>query len=68
MLSTIRKVCAIPKEKFYIGLEYTGNTVSSTLPVALRDAMDKTFVSVGDQVLLAGFGVRYSYGTCTIKF
>ena len=31
MLNTIRKVCVLPKEKFYVSLENTGNTVSSTV-------------------------------------
>lgn len=40
MLNTIRKVCALPKEKFYVNLEETGNTVSSTILIGLKDCLD----------------------------
>lgn len=67
MLNTIRKVCDIPKEKFYINLEHTGNTVSSTLPIALKDMMRSGELHKGMQVMLAGFGVGYSWGGCLLK-
>jgi len=67
MLDTIRKVCAIHREKFYIDLEEAGNTVSSTLPIALKDAMNRGIITDGMQVMLAGFGVGYSWGGCMIK-
>ena len=34
MLNTIRKVCVLPKDKFYVNLASTGNTVSSTVLIA----------------------------------
>ena len=67
MLNTIRKVCDIPKEKFYIDLEKTGNTVSSTVPIALKDAINSDIIKNGMQVMLAGFGVGYSWGGCIIN-
>ena len=33
MLNTIRKVCLLPKEKFYVNMAETGNTVSSIIIV-----------------------------------
>ncbi len=68
MLNTIRKVCGIPKEKFYIGLEHTGNTVSSTIPVALKDMAGNGEINAGMNVLIAGFGVGYSWGGCLLEF
>lgn len=64
MLNTIRKVCHFDKDKFYIDLEQTGNTVSSTVPIALKD-----FVSKGGKattIMLAGFGVGLSWSGCII--
>lgn len=68
MLNTLRKVCGISKDKFYIDLEETGNTVSSTLPIALKNALDKNLFAHGNNVLLTGFGVGYSWGGCILKF
>jgi 3-oxoacyl-[acyl-carrier-protein] synthase-3 len=65
MLDTLRKVCAVPKEKFYVNLEKTGNTVSSTIPIALCDIQKQN--ALKGNVLLAGFGVGYSWGGCVIK-
>lgn len=68
MLNTIRKVCDIPKEKFYINLENTGNTVSSTIPIALKEALDDKVINREMKVVLAGFGVGYSWGACILNF
>ena len=68
MLNTIRKVCAIPKEKFYLDLEQVGNTVSSTVLIGLKDCMDKGIITPGQRVLLAGFGVGLSWGATLLRF
>ena len=68
MLNTIRKVCRLSKENFYINLEETGNTVSSTILIGLKDCLDKSLVKKGDIVMLAGFGVGLSWGGTILKF
>ena len=68
MLNTIRKVCAIPREKFYLDLEQVGNTVSSTVLIGLKDCMDKGIITPGQRVLLAGFGVGLSWGATLLRF
>jgi 3-oxoacyl-[acyl-carrier-protein] synthase-3 len=67
MLDYLRKKLMIPKEKFYQNMEDSGNTVSATIPIALKDAIEKGFVKKGDKVLLAGFGVGYSWGATIIE-
>ena len=61
MLSTIRKVCGIDKERFHIDLEHTGNTVSPTILIGLKDCMDKGTLYPGMKVMACGFGVGLSY-------
>lgn len=65
MLSTIRKICHLDKEKFLINMEDTGNTVSNTVPIALK----KYMLSGGDAktIMLAGFGVGLSWAGCVIS-
>ena len=58
----LRKKINIPKEKFYLNLLHTGNTVSATIPIALKDALDNKLIKKGNKVLLVGFGVGYSWG------
>ena len=68
MLNTIRKVCMLPKDKFYVNLSTTGNTVSSTVLIGLKDCMENNFIKSGDQVMIAGFGVGLSWGGTILKF
>lgn len=68
MLNTIRKVCLLPKDKFYINLEETGNTVSSTILIGLKDCIDRGLIKAGMKVMVAGFGVGLSWGGTLLKF
>lgn len=68
MLNTIRKVCVLPKDKFYVNLETTGNTVSSTVMIALKDCLDKGTIQSGMKVMITGFGVGLSWGGTILKF
>jgi len=58
----LRKKINIPKEKYYLNLLHTGNTVSSTIPIAIKDSLDSKIIKKGNKILLAGFGVGYSWG------
>ena len=68
MLSTIRKVCVLPKENFYINLSETGNTVSSTVLIGLKDCLEKGIIKSGDKVMISGFGVGLSWGGTILSF
>ena len=68
MLNTIRKVCVLPKDKFYVNLEETGNTVSSTVMISLKDNLDKGVITPGMKVMISGFGVGLSWGGTILKF
>jgi len=68
MLNTIRKVCTLPKEKFYISLEETGNTVSSTVLIGLKNCLDKGMIEEGMKVMITGFGVGLSWAGTILNF
>ncbi|MES2762998.1 MAG: ketoacyl-ACP synthase III [Bacteroidota bacterium] len=68
MLDVIRRKCKIPKEKFFINIENFGNSVSSTIPVALKDAEEKGVLKKGMKVMLAGFGIGYSWGATIMRY
>jgi 3-oxoacyl-[acyl-carrier-protein] synthase-3 len=68
MLNTIRKVCVLPKDKFYVNLENTGNTVSSTVLIGLKECLDTQTIKIGDNVMISGFGVGLSWGGTLLKF
>ena len=52
--------------KCHIDMVNYGNTVSNTIPIALKDAFDRRIIQKGDKVLLAGFGVGYSWASTII--
>jgi len=65
MLNHLRKKIGIPEDKFYIHIEKCGNTVSSTIPIALKEAINEN--KIEGSVMLTGFGVGYSWGSCILK-
>jgi len=67
MIEYLRKKIKIPKEKFYINMLHTGNTVSATIPIALKDCFDNKIIKTGNKVLIVGFGVGYSWGATIIE-
>lgn len=68
MLNTIRKVCGLTKEKFYVDLENVGNTVSSTILIGLRECMNSNTITSGMKVMCCGFGVGLSWGGTVLNF
>ncbi len=68
MLNTIRKVCGLPKDRFYVNLATTGNTVSSTVLIALKDCLETGTIHPGMKVAIAGFGVGLSWAATVLKF
>ena len=68
MLNTIRKVCVLPKDKFYVNLNETGNTVSSTVMIGLKQCLDAGTITPGMKVMVAGFGVGLSWGGTILRF
>lgn len=68
MLEHLRKKCKIPEDKFYLAYSKFGNTVSSTIPIALKEALDDGTLKPGMKVMLVGFGVGYSWGGTLIDW
>lgn len=68
MLNTIRKVCVLPKDKFYVNLTETGNTVSSTVLIGLKDCINNNSITAGMKVMISGFGVGLSWGGTILHF
>jgi len=67
ILERLRAKMKIPVEKFWIDMELCGNTVSSTIPIALESALAQNRIKQGDRVALVGFGVGYSWGATLVE-
>lgn len=67
ILNYLRKKINIDKAKFHINMTETGNTVSATIPIALKDALENETIKKDDKVLICGFGVGYSWSATIIE-
>jgi 3-oxoacyl-[acyl-carrier-protein] synthase-3 len=67
MLNHLRKKMKIPEAKFVVAMSHCGNTVSSSIPIALKDATDSGRAPSGAVVMLVGFGVGYSWGAMLLR-
>ncbi len=68
MLDVLRRKIKIPSEKFVIDMEEVGNTVSASIPIALKDALDKGKIKIGMNIMLCAFGVGLSWAATIVKF
>jgi 3-oxoacyl-[acyl-carrier-protein] synthase-3 len=68
ILEELQKVCCIPAEKFQITMEDSGNTSSSTIPIALKRAIAEGKLRDGMILMLVGFGVGLSLSATLVRW
>lgn len=67
MLESLTARLGVPKEKVILFLKDIGNTVSSSIPLALEHLSHSKDLS-GKKVLISGFGVGLSWGSTIINY
>ncbi len=67
VLDRLRKQIGVAPEKWFQNLDGIGNTVSATIPIALRQAREAGRLRAGMTVLLMGFGVGLSLAGCILR-
>lgn len=68
MLEHLRKKLVVPPEKFPILMSHCGNTVSSTIPIALSELQKQGKLAAGQTLALVGFGVGYSWAGAMVRW
>lgn len=68
ILDYVKKKLKIPSEKLYVNMKNVGNTVSASIPIALKMAEEEDKLKKGDKVMLLGFGVGYSWAGTIITY
>jgi len=68
MLEHLRKRLKIAPEKFPVSMRNCGNTVSCTIPIALKQSDLEGRLAEGALVMLVGFGVGYSWGATLLRW
>jgi 3-oxoacyl-[acyl-carrier-protein] synthase-3 len=67
-IDTLIRILKLDREKVFINIHNIGNTVSASMPIAIKDAISQGKIKRGQKVLLSGFGVGMSYGTILMEF
>ena len=67
-LESIMKILKLDEEKVFINICNIGNTVSASIPIALKDAVDQEKIDRGSTLILSGFGVGLSYGSILMEY
>jgi 3-oxoacyl-[acyl-carrier-protein] synthase III len=67
-IDSLSKILKIDSKKVFMNLDKVGNTVSASIPIALKDALDLGKIKSQDKVLCSGFGVGLSWGTCILQY
>lgn len=68
LIEEIRKGLGVPEDRVQITIGHCANTVSSTIPIALKHAELEGKLKSGDRVMLVGFGVGYSWGATIVRW
>jgi 3-oxoacyl-[acyl-carrier-protein] synthase III len=68
VLDALRRKCDIADDRFFVYLRDVGNTVSCTIPIALREAALGGRLKSGNLVMLVGFGVGLSWSATLIRW
>lgn len=58
----------IKPERHFHNVAQVGNTVSASIPIALKDAENAGRLSSGDLVLISGFGVGLAWATALLRW
>lgn len=67
MLEALRRKMQLPVERFHVGYRHCGNTVSSSIPIALHTAQASGAIRDGQTLCLVGFGVGYSWAATLLR-
>ena len=67
-LESIMRLMKLNEEQVFINIQNIGNTVSASIPIALRDAIDQDKIDNGSTLILSGFGVGLSYGAILMEY
>jgi len=59
---------SLDSDKVFMNLQNVGNTVSASIPIALKDADSQGRLKNGDTIMLVGFGVGLSWGGTVVTW
>lgn len=68
VMDNIKRKLDLNDKTFPVNYKSTGNTVSATIPILMKQCIEDKKLLRGMKIVLFGFGVGYSYGGCVIDY
>lgn len=68
IMDAVAERLGIRQERIASVIEWTGNTSSASIPIALVDAAERGRLAVGDLVLLSGFGAGMTFASAVWRW
>ena len=68
ILDNINRILSLKKEQIFENYSKVGNTISASIPIALKDASIKNKLKKDSLIIVAGYGVGLSWGSALIKW
>lgn len=68
VVDNLVRILNLDERKVFRGYQNIGNTVSASIPIALKQAQEQGRLRAGQTVLLVGFGVGLSWGACLVQW
>jgi 3-oxoacyl-[acyl-carrier-protein] synthase-3 len=62
-LTSLGKTLKVEDDRMFSNLGHIGNTVSSSIPILIKDYFCQTTRIKGDRLFICGFGVGYSWAS-----
>lgn len=57
----------VDRSKVYIDIKNIGNTTSSSIPISIKNALDKKIIKKNDDIILCGFGTGLTWAIVSAK-
>lgn len=68
VIDNLVRCLSLDESKIFTNYDLIGNTVSATIPIALKDAVGQGRLRNGDRVMIVGFGVGLSWGATLLRW
>ena len=68
VIENLIRLMSLDERKVFVNHEFIGNTVSATIPIALKDAVANGRLTTGQTVVLVGFGVGLSWSAVVLRW
>ena len=68
VIENLIRLMSLDEKKVFVNHEFIGNTVSATIPIALKDAVANGRLTTGQTVVLVGFGVGLSWSAVLLRW